>query len=57
MDGVRLMSLRLAHEGFGGGDPERIENMPTDVVLDAWEFINFQGEYQETVMEMNKGTP
>lgn len=57
MDGVRLMSLRLAREGFGGGDPEKIENMPTDVVLDAWEFINFQGEYEETVMEMNKGTP
>lgn len=48
------MLLRLAREGFCGGDPERIEAMPSDMVLDAWEFMSFQTEYEETVMEMNK---
>ena len=54
MDGPTLMVLRLAREGFGGGDPERILSMPTNHVLDAWEFVNFQAEYEETTMELNK---
>lgn len=54
MQGETLMALRLAREGFGAGDPERILRMPTNVVLDAWEFINFQKDYEESVLEMNK---
>lgn len=51
------MILRLAGEGFCGGDPQRIEETPTDLVLDAWELINFQNEFEETVMELNRPTP
>lgn len=54
MDAAKLMSLRLAREGFGSGDPERVMAMPTDVVFDAWEFINFQNEYEETAHELNR---
>ena len=54
MDQETLMALRLAREGFGGGDPARISAMPTNMVLDAWEFVNFQAEYEETTREMNK---
>ncbi len=54
MDFPRLLSLRLAREGYGGGDPEQVEAMPSDVVLDMWEFLNFQSEYEETAMEMNR---
>lgn len=50
------MILRLAHQGFGGGDPERIENMPSDVVIDALEYLNFVSDYEETAMEINKVT-
>ena len=56
LDDSRLMILRLAREGFGGGDPERIENMPSDIVIDAIEYSNFLSDYEETVMEINKST-
>jgi hypothetical protein len=54
MDGATLMVLRLAREGFGGGDPERILAMPTSLVLDAWEFLDFQSRYEATTIELNK---
>ena len=54
MDSATLMVLRLAREGFGGGDPERILSMPTNHVLDAWEFLDFQSRYEATTMELNK---
>jgi len=54
MDSATLMSLRLAREGFGGGDPAKVMSMPTNTVFEAWEFVNFQSEYEETVREMNR---
>lgn len=54
MDESKLMALRLAREGFGSGDPQRILAMPTDMVLGAWELINFQSDYQESIIELNK---
>lgn len=57
MEFYRLLCIRLASEGFGAGDPEKIELMPTDWVLDMWEFANFKNEYNETAMELNKVTP
>jgi hypothetical protein len=54
MDNATLMVLRLAREGFGGGDPERILAMPTNHVLDAWEFLDFQSRYEATTMELNR---
>lgn len=54
MEGDLLMALRLAREGFGGGDPEKVLDMPTDLVLAAWELITFQSEYEETALEINK---
>jgi hypothetical protein len=57
MNHTMIIALRLAREGFGGGDPERILAMRADLVLDAWEYINFQADYEETVAELNKGNP
>ena len=54
MDASDLYPLRLAREGFWGGDPQKIHEAPTNLVLDAWEFINFQAEYEETSLEINK---
>jgi len=54
MSNTTLMALRLAREGFWGGQPERIQQAPLDLVLDAWEFVNFQAEYEETTIELNK---
>lgn len=28
--------------------------MPSDIVLETWEYVKFLEEYEETVMEMNK---
>ena len=47
-----LISLRLAKEGFG--TVEQILAMPTDLVLAAWEYVGFLGEYEETAIELNK---
>lgn len=57
MDNATLLSLRLAREGFWGGDPQRVLEAPTDQVLDAWEFVNFQAKVEETTLELNKPTP
>jgi hypothetical protein len=52
MDPVRLTALKLAKEGFG--TPEQIEQMPTDIVLDAIEYVTFLGDYETTAAELNK---
>ena len=57
MDNATLLSLRLAREGFWGGNPQNVLDAPTDQVLDAWEFVNFQAEYEETSLELNKPIP
>jgi hypothetical protein len=49
-----LTALRLAREGFGGGDPGRILEMPTDQVLLMIEYVQFQNDYESTVIELNK---
>ena len=54
MDNATLISLRLAREGFWGGSPEKVLRAPTEQVLNAWEFVNFQNEYEETLVELNK---
>lgn len=54
MNHTMLIALRLAREGFGGGDPERILGMRADLVMDAWEYVNFQADYEETLGELNK---
>lgn len=46
---------RLAREGIGGGDPERVLAMRADLVLAAWEYGKFLDSYQETFEELNKG--
>ena len=52
MDPARLIALRLAKEGFG--TPEQIENMRTDIVLDALQYSTFLADYEATYVELNK---
>lgn len=56
MDASDLYPLRIAREGYWGGNPQQVSQSPTDLVLDVWEFINFQSEYEETTAELNKPT-
>lgn len=57
MDRETITALRLAREGFGGGDPEKILEMPTDRVIEMIEFVQFQSDYENTVIELNRPTP
>jgi len=52
MDTGLLIALRLSKEGFGTLD--QILAMPADLVLSAWEYVGFIGDYEETAMEINK---
>lgn len=54
MDPINIMVNRLAREGFWGGNPELIWAAPADKVFEAWEFVNFQSEYEETMGELNR---
>ncbi len=56
MDASDLYPLRIAREGFWGGNPDQVSQAPTNLVLDVLEFINFQTEYEETAAELNKPT-
>ena len=54
LDPLDLMVHRLACDGFCGGDPQRILDLPSDLVLQHWDFVRFQSEYEETLLELNK---
>lgn len=47
-----IMVLRLASEGYD--TITNLNDMPTDELFDAWEFLLFQDAYQSTVAELNK---
>lgn len=49
-----LIALRLAKEGYAGGDPRQILEMPTDLVLTMLEHVQFQSDYETTIFELNK---
>ena len=48
------MVHRLVCGGFCGGDIRRVLDTPTDLVLQHWDFVKFQSEYDETLLELNK---
>lgn len=50
-----LVKLRLAAEGFGGGDPERVGKMRADWVVKSFQYLQFKAEYEDVFLEMNKG--
>lgn len=50
-----LIALRLAKEGFCGGDPERILKMRVDLVVASVEYVAFCGDYEKAFIELNKG--
>jgi hypothetical protein len=42
-----MIALRLAKEGYWGGDPERVLNGRVDLVLEAAEYEVFINKYIE----------
>jgi hypothetical protein len=48
------VALRLAREGYGGGDPEKVLQMRADIVLAAVQYESFRGDYERAYYELNK---
>ncbi len=49
-----MIALRLAREGYGGGDPERVLGMKADVVMAMVQYEKFRADYERTCLELNR---
>lgn len=47
-----LITLRLVKEGFGSFS--EVEAMPSDAALEAFHYLGFLSDYQDTYSELNK---
>ena len=54
MGGAHVYALRLAKEGFWGGDPGRVLRAPCNLVLEALAYVAMLSEYERAYYEMNK---
>ena len=54
MKPARIVALRLAKEGFGGGNPEAILGMRSSTVLDMLNYSNFTNDYHDAAAELNR---
>jgi hypothetical protein len=52
MESEMLIALRLSKDGFG--TPQQILEMRSDIVLSALEYTAFLGDYEDTMIELNK---
>ena len=53
MDHADFCALRLAREGFAGGNPEVVMEMRADTVLNMIHFLNFEGDYHDAYKKLN----
>jgi len=54
MEDSLMVALRLAKEGYLGGDPIRILQYPADMVLAMVEYSGFLIDYRDTYMRLNE---
>lgn len=54
MDEALGIALRLAREGFGGGDPRVILKMPSSMVVTAAHYENFLADFEAAYVEINR---
>lgn len=50
-----MLALRLAKGGWWGGDPGKVLAAPVDEVLEAVQYEAFLGDYEQALIELNKG--
>ena len=50
----RLVAYRLAKAGYGGGDPQKVLEMPADMVVDLLHYEGFTADYERAYVEMNR---
>lgn len=49
-----MIALRLARAGYGGGDPLKIMEWPSDVVVAALRYEDFVAKYERRFLELNR---
>lgn len=54
MDEALGVAVRLARQGYGGGDPRVILRMPSSVVVTAVHYENFLADYEAAYVELNR---
>ena len=55
MDQHRVLALRLAKDGWWGGDPGKVLAAPADEVLEALAYDNFRAEHEFEMVRLNSG--
>ncbi len=51
---ARFVAMRLAKQGYFGGDPQKILDAPIDIVLDIMHYEAFESDYMQVYDELNK---
>lgn len=49
-----LVAVRLAKQGYYDGDPQKVLNAPVDVVEAIISYENFEIDYKEEYLRLNK---
>lgn len=48
------MALKLAKDGWWGGDPGKVLAAPVDEVLDAFAYESFRADYESEMIRLNR---
>lgn len=49
-----MLALRLAKDGWWGGDPGKVMDAPVEEVLDVIAYDTFRAEYENELFRLNK---
>jgi len=49
-----MASLKLSRMGYGGGDPEKVMNMPVGIVVAMIHYEKFRDDYERAYLELNR---
>ena len=47
------MSVRIAKQGYYGGDPDKVLKAPVDTIMNILSFERYESEYQLALGELN----
>lgn len=50
-----MLALRLAKDGWWGGDPGKVMMAPADEVLEALAYEIFRAEHETETLRLNRG--
>ncbi len=53
-DEATVVAIKLARLGYGSGDPQKVLEFPADIVIAILQYEQFQVDYEEAYIDMNK---